>query len=115
MYMWIFLDAEDLLGGVGKALPTSINLEEDGPEEVEPYHELEDDIADKVKRTKKRMRSTGGQFGTGSGVENKEGGDAMTPAKFLEQVGKAVTSLAGSGGTGGARASALEKMQSEQV
>ena len=39
----------------------------------------------------------------------------MAPAKFLEKVGKAVTSLAGAGGTGGARDSALEKMQSEHV
>ena len=87
-------------------------LEEGGPEEVEPYHELEEDITDKVKRTKKRKRSTGRQSsGTGSGGENGlEVGDAMAPAKFLEQVGKAMTSLASARGAGGVGESALENI-----
>ena len=62
--MWIYLDAEDLLGGVGKALPSSISLEEDVPEDKEQYKDLEDDIMENEKRTKKRMRSTRGQSST---------------------------------------------------
>ena len=65
--MWIYLDAEDLLGGVGKALPNNISLEEGVPEDKEQYQDLEDDIMENEKRTKKRMRSTGGQSSTRTG------------------------------------------------
>ena len=95
--MWIYLDSEELLGGVGKALPRNISLEEGGPEDLEQCPELEDDVTDNDRRTKKRMRSTGGQSSTRTGGADgpeERSGNALA---WLEQIGVAVNSLAGGG------------------
>ena len=50
LYMWIYLDCEDLCGGVSKALPTNVSIEvglEGDEEDGEPV------LIDDTKKTKK--------------------------------------------------------------
>ena len=90
--MWIYLDAENLLGSVGKALPNDVRMEV-GLDDEEPY-ELEDDTGNH-KRTRKRMRSIGQGSGTTGGQSVQEGTEDRS--KFLEQIGSAVQALASGG------------------
>ncbi len=75
-------------------------------------YELEDDTGSQ-KRTRKRMRSTGLESGTG-GTFVQEDNEKRT--KFLEQIGSAVQALAGGGGETSRPASdAFDRMNAEET
>jgi len=90
--MWIFLDSEALLGGVGKVLPANVSMEEGLDEDdAEGTFELEDDIT--TSRTKKRIRSFGESGAWGKRISESSAKDDEGSKNFLDKLSDVVHSL----------------------
>ncbi len=96
LYMWIYLDSEDLCGGVSKKLPLNVAMEVGLGHGDD--HDEEPVLVDDTKKTKKRVRSTGGSTAGGpSGSEGASMGGQGHPEpardKFLEGIARSVEAL----------------------
>jgi len=92
LYMWIYLNCEDLASGVSKALLASVAMEEGF--EVEDNKGLVDDVS---KKTKKRVRSIGESNAVSDEPGDKDVAEVQKKERsdFLEKISSDVTALVG--------------------
>ena len=89
LYMWIYLDSEQLLDTCAKILPENLAVEEG----LSDDGLLQDDL-EMPKRTNKRMRSTGN---SSNPVEEHPVRHSRSAQNFIDKVGGAIPALASQG------------------